>query len=346
MKITVVNRHYSDMLGGSEIQCDFIASELKKRGYDVTYIAVKGENRQYDSSYSVIPCKNDDEELLDKIISSKPDVLYWRYHKNFIHDIFKPLHKANIKIIFSVSSEYDVHRFLYNRKKTFRFNMRRLFRNLIQFRGFKYVNAVIVNNESHLDKLPVKKQKFIPNGMSNDYVPFEWKRPYCIWVANIKSIKRPEIYIELAKHIDDIDFLMVGDIQEKKYRWIENKRELPKNLYYLGPKSLLEVNGMIKESLFHIHTCMAEGFPNVFIQAWIFGKPSVSYGFDPSDYIDKNNLGFCSDENMDQFVEDVKLLYNKQNKRNEMGKNASFFANRMFKIEKSVSMLEDLVKEL
>jgi glycosyltransferase involved in cell wall biosynthesis len=346
MKVVIVNKHREDTLGGSELQCDLIATELSNRGYDVTYIAIMGEEKKYSSDYRVIPCKKDAEELLNKIRSCNPDVVYWRYHKNFINDIFKPLHDANVKIVFAVSSEYDVHRFLYNRKQTIRYNLRRLFRNIKQFRGFKYVNAVVVNNESHLDKLPVKKQKFIPNGMADDYVPFEWEKPYCIWVANIKSIKRPEIYIEMAKQIGLVDFLMVGDIQQEKYRWMENKQELPENLHYLGPKTVTEVNGMIRESLFHIHTCMAEGFPNVFIQAWFFGKPSVSYGFDPSNYINKNSLGFCSEENMAKFVEDVKQLCNDSKKRNEMGKNASSFAKKMFKIENSVSMLEDLVKEL
>ncbi|HKK87547.1 MAG TPA: glycosyltransferase family 4 protein [Saprospiraceae bacterium] len=346
MKITVVNRHRSDIMGGSEVQCDFIASELVQRGHDVTYVAVKGKKKYYDVSYKVLPCKSEGSEILESIVKSRPDLVYWRYHKNFIYDIFKKLDELKIKIIFAVSSEYDTHRFLYNKKQSLYINFRKWLRNINQFRGIRYVDAVVVNNESHLNRLPVKRQQFIPNGMTDEYVSFKWKRPYCIWIANIKSIKRPELYIDLANQIKDVDFLMVGAIQEQKYNWVEDDENLPDNLHYLGPKSLTEVNGMIRESLFHIHTCMAEGFPNVFIQAWIFGKASVSYGFDPSGYIEKENLGMCSNENSEQFYNDVKEMIQNEELRDKKGANAQLFANKMFRIETSVGYLVELADEL
>lgn len=346
MKITIINRHRFDILGGSEAQCDFISTELTRMGHDVTYVAIKGKEKTYDTSYTVVPSKHNGSEILEKIIQSQPDVVYWRYHKNFIYDVFKELRQLNIKIIFAVSSEYDTHRFLYNKKQSLYTNFRKLLRNISQFRGIRFVDAVVVNNESHLNRLPVKRQQFIPNGMTDEYVSFKWKRPYCIWIANIKSIKRPELYIDLAKQIKDVDFLMVGAIQEQKYNWVEDDENMPDNLHYLGPKSLTEVNGMIRESLFHIHTCMAEGFPNVFIQAWIFGKASVSYGFDPSEYIRTNDLGLCSNEKSEQFYNDVNEMIQNEKLRHKKGANAQLFANKMFKIETSVEYLEELAREL
>lgn len=346
MKITIVNRHRSDIMGGSEVQCDFIAQELTRRGHEVTYIAIKGRERIYDTSYRVVPSNHDGSEILEKIIESQPDVVYWRYNKNFIYDVFKDLGRRRIKIIFSVSSEYDTHRFLYNKKQSFYINFRKWLRNMHQFRGIRFVDAVVVNNKAHLNRLPVKTQKFIPNGMTEEYVPFVWEKPYCIWIANIKSIKRPELYIELAKQISNVDFLMIGAVQEQKYKWVRDKKNLPDNLHYLGPKSLTEVNGMIRESLFHIHTCMAEGFPNVFIQAWIFGKASVSYGFDPSGYIQNEGLGMCSNESGQQFLNDVIKLIEDQKLRRSLGENAHSFAKKMFRIETSVGYLEELAGEL
>ncbi|MCG2590668.1 hypothetical protein [Rhodohalobacter sulfatireducens] len=41
MKIAVVNTHFVDEIGGSQLQCDLKADELEKRGYDVTYLAIK-----------------------------------------------------------------------------------------------------------------------------------------------------------------------------------------------------------------------------------------------------------------------------------------------------------------
>lgn len=348
MKITIVNRHRQDALGGSEVQCDFIANELMKRGYDVSYVVPGGEKKNYETAYTTKACKKETDDLISKIDSSNPDIVYWRYHKNHLYDTLKFLHAKGVKIIFAVSSEYDVHRFLYKKNETVRGNVRRFLRDFFAFRGFRFVDAVVVNNKDHLDKLPVRKQKYIPNGMSTERIPFRWEKPYCAWIANIKAIKRPELYIKLAKEFEarGIDFIMVGDVQEDGYSWIRTTNDVPSNLHYLGPKSLEEVNGILNGSLIHVHTCLAEGFPNVFIQAWHQGKPSVSYGFDPADYIKNNKLGYCSEEDWNLFVKNVSELITDKQLRDEMGDNAQKFAQKMFQVEKSVNMLEEVFESV
>lgn len=334
------------MLGGSELQCDFIATELVRRGYSVSYVAVEGKKSSYDKSYEVIPCHNNPTDIVKKIDESNPDVIYWRFNKNFFYDTIKSFRNKDCIIIFSASSAYDVSWFLYKKSVSFRKNIRRVLPSIREQLGMFYVDAAIVNNQAYLNKLPVKKQVYIPNGMTDEAVPFQWEKPYCAWIANLKKIKRPELYIELAEKLgrDDVDFIMVGDIQEDEYAWIRDKEKLPSNLYYLGPKSFEEVNGILKSSLLHVHTCLAEGFPNVFIQAWILGIPSVSYGFDPSNYITDHYLGYTANEQPDLFVERVRELVDNPQERDELGANAKKFATEMFQIKKSVSELEKLIQ--
>jgi len=184
--------------------------------------------------------------------------------------------------------------------------------------------------------------------MTDDNVSFNWQKPFIIWVANIKQQKRPELFVELAKEFSskEIDFLMVGKIQDEAYNWLKNKTNLSSNLYYLGSKSFEEVNGIIKESLFHVHTCTKEGFPNIFIQAWLSGKATVSFGFDPSNYIRDYKLGFFSEENWRKFVNDVERMYLLKEERKELNSNSKSFAEEMFSIEKSVSKLEEVIHKL
>ena len=348
MKITIVNRHRDDTLGGSELQCDFIAKELTSRGYEVNYVAPGGRENSYKNIYTVLPCKLNSTDIVQKVEETKPDIIYWRFNKYFFYDSLKKLSGNKRKIIFAASSAYDVNWFLYKKNVPVRRNIKRFFQSTRERFGMYYVDAVVVNNESYLNKLPVSNQKFIPNGMIETSVEFNWDKPYVAWIANIKRIKRPELFIKLAGKFkgEGIDFIMVGDIQEDEYLWMNEKENLPSNLHYLGAKSLEEVNGILKNSMIHVHTCLDEGFPNVFIQAWILGIPSVSYGFDPSNYITEHELGYSANEKMEHFYEYVAHLINDHETRTRFGKNARRFAKEMFQIGNSVSKLEELFQEL
>lgn len=349
MNITIVNRHRDDTMGGSELQCDFIAKELVQRGYRVNYVAPGGQKSAYKNTYeySILPCEINSSDIVQKIEETNPDIIYWRFNKNYFYSSVKKISKKS-KIIFAASSAYDVSWFLYKKSVPIRNNVKRIIPSIREQLGMYYVDAVVVNNESHLDKLPVKIQRFIPNGMIETSVDFNWDKPYVAWIANIKAIKRPELFIELASKFDrdDIDFIMAGDIQEDEYLWINEKNNLPSNLHYLGAKSFEEVNGILKNSMIHVHTCLDEGFPNVFIQAWILGIPSVSYGFDPSNYITENELGYSASEDMELFFKYVDHLINDPDKRDSLGQNAKEFAKEKFQIKKSVSKLEELFQDL
>ena len=348
IKIAIVNKHRDDALGGSEVQCDLIAGELTERGHDVHYVAIDGEQEKYDKSYKVLKCEKTAHSILEAILQIDPQVVYWRFNKSFIDIVFPELKKSGIRIIFSASSAYDVEKFLYRKTMSLYKNFRRYFTSVRQYKAFQNADAVVVNNESYLGKLPVKNQRFIPNGMTTRCEPFQWERDYCIWVSNLKKIKRPELFIDLGAHFESIgiDFLMVGDIQQQDYELVKHSSELPSNVHCLGSKTLEEVNGILNSSLFHVHTCMAEGFPNIFIQAWLQGKPSLSYGFDPSNYIKEHSMGFDAGEDWKQFLNHFRKLFEEPDLRNEFGKNAKKFAEQKFQVKRSVSMLEELLDKV
>lgn len=348
MRITIVNRHRDDTLGGSEVQCDFIADGLTKRGHQVTYVAPGGRKEIYDRSYKVVPCAKNEERMAGKILRSKPDVVYWRFNKIFFRAVIKKIKQQNIPVVFAASSVNDVEPWFFKKNVGLRKKIKELSASYWNHLGMKYVDAVTVNNKDYLGRLPVSRQEFIANGMSTEYVPFDWPRPYGSWIASIKQIKRPELMVKLARDFrsEDMDFIMVGKIQEKEYNWIRKKEDLPPNLYYIGPKSLEEVSGILKASAVHVHTCLPEGFPNVFIQAWVQGTPSVSLGFDPGGYIQSRGLGFCADETWELFTEKIDQLIRNRDEREQMGENARRFAREIFSTETMVDKVEELMRSL
>lgn len=348
-KVVIINRHRDDKIGGSELQCDLIASELAQRGYRITYV-VPGGKGPYEGNrgYDIIACENTGERIAEATISLKPDIVYWRYNRRNFYDAAKLIKKSAIPIVFSSSSERDVKGGVNKRDYSFRKYVKLYIRNYRNRRGFKFVDAVVVNNISHLNLLPISCQKFIPNGRIVSKVPFEWDKPFCAWISSLKQIKRPELIPALAKEFDSVgvDFIMAGEIQEEEYRWFEQKSNLPDNVHYLGVKTPEEVNGILKAAELHLHTCYPEGFPNVFIQAWSQSTPSISLGFDPSGYIQEHHLGDYTNDDFKKFTQAVRTYLDNHDLRNEAGNNAREFAYSMFDTVKSVDLLEEVLDKV
>jgi len=349
MRVTIVNQHFNDVIGGSELQSDIIATGLSDMGCDVVYIAPGGSNNIYNTNYTVIIVDKNAVQIAQAVISSNPDIVYWRYNKHFFYRAIKKIRKFNIPVIFAASHANDLEPYGVKPGKNIKGYIYHCFLSRFNHEGFKHVQMLTVNNRYHLDRVSIpSRQKYIPNGVITDKVKFNWPRPYCAWVSNVKPAKRPEKFVELAKELEDsgVDFLMAGDIQSIKYNWLLEKEYLPRNLYYLGPMKLKEVNGLFSSSLFHIHTCCPEGFSNVFLQAWAQGKPSVSLSEDPSGYINSMELGFNARDDWKSFVDKICFLLNDTEERKKLGLNAKRLVNSKFTTKQLINSVYSLMKLL
>ena len=207
---------------------------------------------------------------------------------------------------------------------------------------------IATNNRDLLPLSPVADAHYVPNGMSAEAEPFQWPRPYVAWVANIKPAKRPELFVEAARALAEhgIDALMVGHIQSRGYHWLTDPDSVPPNFHYLGPRSTTEVNGLLAASRLHVHTCQPEGFPNVFIQAWMQGRPSISLDFDPCSYIKDQGLGEVSDGDITTFIDQVIEWATDPARCDAIGNQAKIFAEATFSVDKMVERVEKILKEV
>jgi glycosyltransferase involved in cell wall biosynthesis len=363
MKVLIINQHISDVLGGSEMQCDLIARGLAARGHKVVYVAVGKKRKDHysnDLPYNVEPIAIEKKgELLTFLNKLKPDVVYWRYNKNVLLRSTLQIRKANIPLVFAVSHVNDVNKFVSlprfdntGLQSVVKFLAKTVvyqLKSIVNYQAFQYVDAITLLNSQYAGKLPVQHQKVIWNSVTDKTESFEWKRPYCLWVANIKSSKRPEAFIQLAKLMShrrkDIDFLMVGAIQDDNYRDIIQGAEKLSNFYYLGSQRPEFVNGALAKATCLVHTCKPEGFGNNFIQAWMQGCPTVSLEFDPDNLIQNQRLGFISGT-LENMVNNVERLIKDRKLRNEIGNRAQVFARIYFHPERMVTEVEQFLTEV
>lgn len=169
-----------------------------------------------------------------------------------------------------------------------------------------------------------------------------------IWVNNLKTWKRPELFINLASHYPQYNFVMVGRMPKNRYRAKISKLldSSPSNLTYIGPKTLEEVNMLIEGSDLLVYTSRAtEGFGNSFIQAWFRGVPTLSLSHELDGILEREGIGRCS-KDYDQMVNDVGELMANDRSRGAMGKSAREYAERNHNLDTLILNYESLFDEI
>jgi glycosyltransferase involved in cell wall biosynthesis len=149
------------------------------------------------------------------------------------------------------------------------------------------------------------------------------KEGYILWVGNSGRHKQPELFLELARALPHLRFRMIMSLsgQRPSDDFIRAKLgDLP-NVEFLGFVPFAEMASHYKGAALLVSTSNSEGFPNVFLQSWQFGTPTVSLNIDPDGVIEHYELGRLS-KTFDKLVEDVKLLLEKPELRERLGRNA------------------------
>lgn len=348
MKVAIVNQHIAHSVGGSELQCDFLARGLHTRGHEVVYIAPVRESLDVAGyPYTVTPVQNTPTAVVAALLGAQPDVVYWRYNKHHFRAVASALMANGSPMVFAVAHINDLMPWAVKPGAGWLRQIRRKLITRREHAGFRHVQALTTNNRDLLSLSPVADAHYIPNGMSEEAVPFHWPRPYVAWVANIKPAKRPEMFVEATRALAEhgIDGLMVGGMQSNGYDWLSDPNRIPSNFHYLGPRGLAEVNGLLAGSRLLAHTCQPEGFPNIFIQAWLQCRPSVSLEFDPCGYIEEQGLGAVAGGDIDTFIEQVVSWATQPERANKVGQRAQAFARDTFSVATMVSRVEKVLEE-
>jgi glycosyltransferase involved in cell wall biosynthesis len=104
-----------------------------------------------------------------------------------------------------------------------------------------------------------------------------------LWVGTIHGYKRPEMFLDIAERLPERRFVMVGGPsvggERLKAGYFEEIREraakLP-NVEFTGFLPLAQVEPWFDRARVLVSTSVYEGMPNVFLQAWARGVPTVA----------------------------------------------------------------------
>ena len=114
-----------------------------------------------------------------------------------------------------------------------------------------------------------------------------------LWVGNIKHVKRPDRVFELAGKLPQLQIHMVGGKthgEERLFREFTQAIAARTNVVFHGALPYSDTNRLFDRARLLVNTSDIEGFPNVYLQAWVRGIPVVTL-IDPDGVIAREQIG-------------------------------------------------------
>jgi len=151
--------------------------------------------------------------------------------------------------------------------------------------GLRRVDTVVVQNPNQMKFLRENYHRegiLIPNCYSAPPGARADRQGYVLWVATVRSQKRPELAIEIARRLPHLKFIMIGGhdagrVGEEFARKVHEAAARLPNLEYKGFLPFQEADQYFSGARVVLNTSLYEGFPNTFLQAWARGVPTVSF---------------------------------------------------------------------
>ena len=152
-----------------------------------------------------------------------------------------------------------------------------------------------------------------------------------LWLSNLRALKRPELALELARQLPNVNFLLAGGPMPGGETYFEDVRAAAgrlSNVTMHGAVRYTDSGKLFDRAKIFLNTSSIEGFPNTFLQAWIRGVPVVSF-FDPDSLVQRLQLGHIANS-LDEMREAIRSFLDDDADRQVTGRRARDFATREF----------------
>jgi glycosyltransferase involved in cell wall biosynthesis len=339
-------------VGGSEVQQTILAREFAKRGYKVSMVTFdQGQPDGIVIDGVKIFKSYKHGTALPKLKRLWSFVQQWRAMRRANADLY---YQQNCAVetgyiaafgllnrrhsVYCGASDDDFKQdlpYLHSRSEKFTFHW-----------GLKHVSRIVAQSARQVDKC---RESF---GLDSEVIRSAYghrgasgtKRGPVLWAGNIKPIKRPELFVELARRCPELDFTMVGGGDPV---YVEPVRALASgvsNLRMTGFVPYGEVEKYFDGASVIVNTSYTEGFPNTFLQAWSRGTPSLSF-FDPAAHVEGREVGIVVPD-IDAMEATLRRLKTDDEYWSQHGRDSRSYFAQNFALDKVADQYEQLFGEL
>ncbi len=333
--------HWAATLGGAEYQVKLLLDALlAEKSFDITYLARAVNPEFTPSGYSIrrIGTSRGNRYLLDAagilraLRQIKPDVIYARVGCAYVGVAAYYCQHNPCRLVWHLAGRDDVVKTDFAPADYLKF---KFFDKLILQYGLRRADEIVAQtadqdtliqqNYQRRTTLLVRNFHPLPEAPPDKNGPLQ-----VLWIGNLKTIKQPQLFLDLAEQLADLNarFVMVGgnQLSERQDRLMQQRLTTLQNLQYLGSRSQDEVNTLLAGAHLLVNTSVSEGFSNTFIQAWMRQVPVVSLNADPDGLLQSRNLGIFARGDVDVLRDKVRLLLDDTEKRLDLSRRAEQYA--------------------
>jgi len=358
----VLPDHWAANFGGAEYQTKVLVEALVARGdYEISYLARNVSSAFVPAGYRIQRIKTchrltryadffDLPGLYALLVRARPELIFQTVGCAYTGACALYARRARIRMVWQVASDVDVEplEVKWSRNYPFRY----LEKRILEY-GVRHSSAVIVQTKKQAELLRRhygrQADAIIPNFHPRPTeVIHKSDEAVVVWIANLKPLKRPEIFVRLARDLQSgshgARFVLIGRGGTSDWhRQVLAEISRTPAVDYLGERTQDEVNEVLAKASIFVNTSEYEGFPNTFIQAWARKVPVVSLCVDPDGVIQENNIGFVSGT-YEKLREDVSRLIDDAKLRSDMADRAANFAGNNYS-EKNLEAILRILNE-
>ncbi|TFF97909.1 MAG: glycosyltransferase [Promethearchaeota archaeon] len=344
------------VFGGAEVQLFLLSKELSKEDLFEVHVIMGDSNyglfrkEKYGSidMHLVLPIKRNIFNVIIGVINLflalikiNPDIVIQRGGAipTGLIAIYCKLFRKNF--IFSIAGIND----LIMKKNE-------MFKQIFYKFGIENSNHVIAQRKDQIKllkerNLNIQKITLIKSGYNIDNFQ-NIDKEYILWVGRAIALKRPNIFLSLAKDFPNEHFIMICPLSYEKvlFQSIKDKAKKISNLEFIDYVPFNKINQYFKSAKIFINTSLKEGFPNTFIQAVKNGTPIISLKVDPDNVLIKNRIGFSCNDNYYKLKEKIKYLLEHVKEYQEISKNCHKYAKVNHDIRKVANKWKKIIINL
>ena len=340
----VTPSHWAANFGGAEYQVSCLLGAIaKRRAFEVHYLARNLNPEFMTDQYRThwVGSKHklarhshlfDAPKLYSALKQIRPDVIYQRVGCAYTGIAALYAKRSGCGMLWHVASDQDVTPLKINVSKDAPFSYAE--RKALEY-GIRNANSIVVQTRQQADILKQHYGREANSIVANFHPAPEHKFPKneqlsIVWIANLKPLKQPRIFMELAKELGSLSgirFVMIG--RNSNWDWghkLQTDISETKHLEYIGEQPFDKVNQILSQAHILVNTSQYEGFPNTFIQAWMREVPVVSLNVNPDNVLNMHGIGLACSGSFDQLVQNVRLLIENAQLRTSMGEKARSYA--------------------
>ena len=160
-----------------------------------------------------------------------------------------------------------------------------------------------------------------------------------LWVSRCQPIKRPQLFLELARSLPEASFEMICPA-ENRVLWAEVSRsaaECP-NLHFIESVPYHQIQEHYDRARIFVNTSEWEGWPNSFIQAGLGRAALLSLVVNPDGLFQKFGLGICADGDMGRLVAGAREMMSDATALEEMQSESGRFVAELHNNERETAV--------